>query len=54
MEGIRKEAALKQVGVLHSKGITYFGKRAERGFFFALTLIMLLWGLAEKFGLLGG
>ena len=36
----------------HAKGITYFNKKTERLFFFVLTLLMLLWGLLAKFGIL--
>lgn len=36
----------------HAKGITYFNKKTERVFFFVLTLLMLLWGLLAKFGIL--
>ncbi len=36
----------------HSKGITYFDKRTERTFFFILTLLMLLWGVLTKLGIL--
>lgn len=38
----------------HSGGVTYFSKGTERFVFFVLTMIMLLWGFAERFGLLGG
>jgi hypothetical protein len=37
----------------HSGWVTYFTKRTERFFFFVLTIIMLLWGIAERFGLFG-
>ncbi|MFZ7113204.1 MAG: hypothetical protein ACOWYE_16090 [Desulfatiglandales bacterium] len=35
--------------VSHRKGVTYFSKKTERTFFFALTIGMLLWGLITKF-----
>jgi hypothetical protein len=35
---------------LHSKGITYFDKKTERGFFFVLTLIMLCLGILVRVG----
>jgi len=39
--------------VYHAEGVTYFDKKAERGFFFFLTLIMLIWGLLVKLNILG-
>jgi len=30
----------------------YFSRRAERNFFFVLTVIMLLWGMLVKLGVL--
>ncbi|MDY6970714.1 MAG: hypothetical protein SV775_00130 [Thermodesulfobacteriota bacterium] len=40
--------------VFYSKGVTYFDKKAEQTFFFILTIIMLLWGLFAKLGILTG
>lgn len=39
---------------LHSKGITYFDGKTEKSFFFILAVILLLWGLLIKVGLLPG
>jgi hypothetical protein len=33
----------------HERGVTYFDKRKERSFFFFATVLMLAWGLLEKF-----
>jgi len=53
MEEIYEEEVMKQKKTLfHSKGITYFDKKTERTFFFILTIIMLVWGIFAKFGLL--
>jgi len=38
--------------LFHSNGITYFSKKTERSFFFVLTLIVLLWGILTKLGIL--
>jgi len=38
-----------QRALFHSKGITHFDKKTERTFFFILTIMMLAWGLVEKF-----
>lgn len=38
-------------GLFHAKGITYFGRKTERKFYFVLTLIMLLLGIFAKLGL---
>ncbi|MFH1122615.1 MAG: hypothetical protein V1758_03035 [Pseudomonadota bacterium] len=54
MESNGKETVRERGGLFHAKGITYFRKSTERALFFALTLIMLVWGLIEKFGLCGG
>jgi len=35
----------------YSDGITYFDKKTERTIFFALTIIMLVWGIFAKFGI---
>lgn len=34
----------------HRKGITYFSRKTERKLFFALTLLMLAWGILEMLG----
>jgi hypothetical protein len=34
----------------HKKGITYFSRKTERTVFFALTLVMLAWGILEVLG----
>lgn len=39
-------------GFFHSKGITYFDKKTERTIFFILTIIMLLWGILTKLGVM--
>ena len=55
MDEIYEEEVMKQKKTLfHSKGITYFDKKTERTFFFILTIIMLVWGIFAKFGLLTG
>jgi hypothetical protein len=53
MENINegKETRSKK-SLFHSKGITYFDKRTERTFFFILTMVMLLWGILTKLGIL--
>lgn len=33
-------------------GKLYFSRRTERGFYFMLTVIILLWGALVKFGIL--
>jgi hypothetical protein len=33
----------------HERGVTYFDKRTERCAFFFATVLMLVWGLLEKF-----
>ena len=38
--------------LFHSKGITYFSKKTERTIFFILTILMLLWGILTKLGIL--
>jgi hypothetical protein len=38
--------------LVHEKGITYFNKKTERTFFFVLTILMLLWGILTKLGIL--
>ena len=38
--------------LFHRRGITYFTRDTERGFFFVLTLVMLLLGVLHKLGLL--
>jgi len=38
--------------LFHSKGITYFSKKTERTIFFILTILMLLWGVLTKLGIL--
>jgi hypothetical protein len=35
----------------HKNGVTYFDRKAERKFFFVLTLVMLLLGVLAKLGL---
>lgn len=37
--------------LIHSKGVTYFGRDTERSFFFALTGVMLVLGIIAKLGL---
>jgi len=37
--------------VVHTNGVTFFDRKAERKFFFVLTLIMLLLGVFAKLGL---
>jgi len=55
MERIDEEKAVNQKKTLfHSKGVTYFSKKTERTFFFTLTIIMLIWGVFVKFGILSG
>lgn len=55
MEKIDDEKAVNQKKTLiHSKGVTYFSKKTERTFFFILTIIMLIWGVIAKFGILSG
>ena len=51
MMEINKEKA-KNTVFYHEKGITYFDKRAERVFFFILTIFMLICGILVKMGLL--
>jgi len=38
--------------LFHSNGITYFSKKTERTIFFILTILMLLWGILTKLGIL--
>ena len=38
----------------HSRGITYFDKKAERNLFFILTIVMLILGILYKTGWLDG
>jgi hypothetical protein len=33
----------------YERGVTYFDKRMERSFFFFVTIVMLAWGILEKF-----
>jgi hypothetical protein len=33
----------------HERGVTYFDRTKERRFFFFATVLMLVWGLLEKF-----
>jgi hypothetical protein len=47
MEG--KAVDRKSKLLRHEKGVTYFDKRTERCFFFFATVLMLVWGLLEKF-----
>ena len=55
MENMREEEPMNpKKKLLHSKGVTYFDKKTERAFFFILTMIMLIWGIFAKFGLLTG
>ncbi|MBU4425552.1 MAG: hypothetical protein L6406_12090 [Desulfobacterales bacterium] len=55
MERIDEDKAVNQKKTLfYSKGVTYFSKKAERTFFFILTIIMLIWGIFAKFGILSG
>ena len=55
MERSDEEKAASQKKTLsYSKGVTYFNKKTERTFFFILTIIMLIWGVFAKFGILSG
>jgi hypothetical protein len=55
MERIDEDKAVNQKKALfYSKGVTYFSKKTERYFFFILTIIMLIWGVFAKFGILSG
>jgi hypothetical protein len=55
MERSDEDKAVNQKKTLfHSKGVTYFSKKTERYFFFILTIIMLIWGIFAKFGILSG
>jgi len=55
MERIEEEKAVNQRKTLfHSKGVTYFNKKTERTFFFILTIIMLIWGVFVRVGILSG
>ena len=49
MEGTRVDQEGKKTALFHAKGVTYFDKRMERSFFFFVTILMLVWGLIEKF-----
>lgn len=49
MEGNTVDRECEKRPLLHEKGVTYFDKRMERSFFFFLTILMLVWGLIEKF-----
>jgi hypothetical protein len=50
-ESCQKNTCEKEKALLHKNGKIYFSKKAERKFFFVLTLIMLLWGVFTKLGL---
>jgi hypothetical protein len=55
VKNIDKEKAVSQKKTLfYSKGVTYFSKKTERTFFFILTIIMLIWGVLAKFGIMSG
>ena len=55
MKNIDKEKTVSQKKTLfYSKGVTYFSKKTERTFFFILTIIMLIWGVLAKFGIMSG
>lgn len=55
MENIDEEKAVSQKKPLfYSKGMTYFSKKTERTFFFILTIIMMIWGVLVKFGIMSG
>ncbi|QTA89555.1 hypothetical protein [Desulfonema magnum] len=47
MEKTRQKKTL-----LHDDGKTYYTKATERKVFFVMTLIMLVWGILSKLGLL--
>jgi hypothetical protein len=49
MKGNRTDRESHKRPLRHERGVTYFDKRMERSFFFVLTIVMLLWGLLEKF-----
>jgi hypothetical protein len=49
MEASRVDRESKKKAFFHAKGVTYFDKRMERSFFFFVTILMLAWGLIEKF-----
>lgn len=46
----RKNDIRKKKSLSHIKGITYFDKKTERAIFFILTVIMLIWGILVKLG----
>ena len=46
------EGRKQNKGLFHSNGITYFSKKTERTIFFILTILMLLWGILTKLGIL--
>ena len=55
MERIDEGKAVSQKkNLFYSKGVTYFSKNTERTFFFILTIIMLIWGVLAKLGILSG
>ena len=51
MQGPNVDKRKKKV-FFYSKGVTYFSKKTERNLFFILTIIMLIWGILVKSGLL--
>jgi hypothetical protein len=48
----RKNDTRQKKSLSHAKGITCFDKKTERAFFFILTVIMLIWGILVKLGVL--
>ena len=46
------EGKNKKKAFFYSNGVTFFTKKTERTLFFILTIIMLIWGILVKFGLL--
>ncbi|MEJ2726226.1 MAG: hypothetical protein P8175_16620 [Deltaproteobacteria bacterium] len=49
MEGKTADRESRRKSFLHARGVTYFDKRTERSFFFFVTIVMLAWGILEKF-----
>jgi len=48
---VKKEISKKKKLLIHENGKIYFSKEAERKFYFALTIAMLLSGIFVKAGL---
>lgn len=46
------KAATQNRHLYYQNGRFYFSRQLERRIFFFLTLVMLIWGLLEKFALL--